>query len=103
MHHRDEAVFRLVSDKLVHDLATLEKEDRRNPADVEFLRCARMLVNVHFVNLDLAFELVGQCVDGRSQGFAGAAPFRPEINHGQALATQDFGVEVVVGRYQNIF
>src|SRR4051812_44184784 len=53
------------SDDLLHDLATLEQQQRGNAADAELERRVRVFVDVQLADEDLAVVIAGELLDGR--------------------------------------
>ena len=64
---RDERVFRLRAEHLVDDFPALEKQDRRNALDLELAQNRGVLIHIHFANLHLSCEVVGQLIDGGTE------------------------------------
>src|SRR5690606_8940849 len=84
------------ADKAVGDLAVAKHHQRRNAADAETFRGARIVVDVDFTNLDRGIFL-RQFFDDRRDLSAGTTPRRPKIDEHSPISLQHFGVEVIVG------
>src|ERR1051325_2299076 len=83
-------------------LAAGEHEDARNAVDAVLGRQILRVVDVQLADLDFADVFGGNAVDGRRQGAAGTAPWRPEIDDDRYLAVDHFGLPVIAGEFQHI-
>src|SRR5438309_1005954 len=79
------------------DVAVLEQHQRRDAADAEFSRHALVLIHVDLGDLQPALVFLGDLVEDRRDGLAGAAPLGPVIHQHRGVRLQDLGVESVVG------
>src|ERR1700736_1321218 len=82
------------SSDLIAQLPVFEKEQRRNGANVVLKGKTLVLVHVHFRDLDRAGLLLRDLVQQWRDHFAGAAPFRPEIDDYGLVAVGDFTVKI---------
>src|SRR2546426_10785377 len=68
------------ADELIDQLAAFEHHQRWNAANTVLGRRLDIVVGVHFVESDLAVELVRQLLDDGRHHAAGTAPRRPEVH-----------------------
>src|SRR5271165_1127491 len=92
---------RHVPHDLVRDLAALEEQQRRNPADPVTRRRRAVLIHVDLRHLQLARIRLGHFVHCRRNHLAGPAPPSPEIHQHRLLALQHFLVEVGIRHFQH--
>ena len=97
-----EFILRCQTDVLTRFLSAREDEHGRDAADAVLLGDFRGLVDVEFADLCFAFVLVGELIDDRRQGFAGAAPRRGEIHEDGLVGLQDLCVEIRTVKNVNI-
>src|SRR5262249_3552665 len=89
-----EVFFLREADDRLDDLAALEDEDGRDPADLELERDVGVFVDVQLADRDLARVLAGERVNRRPEPFAGAAPLRPEIHQHRRTGLQHAVVKI---------
>src|SRR5690606_13376282 len=77
-------------------LAALEHHQRRDSAHAELGRQARVLVDVHLGDLQLALVLGRELLERRADLTAGAAPLRPEIHQDRNIRAEYLGLEGLV-------
>ncbi len=81
---------------LVDNVSTLEQNQGRDGPDTEFTWCGRIVIHIHFGDLDLTVKLLGQFINDRPDGLARATPGGPEVNQaGQGVADHG-GVEITI-------
>jgi len=102
LEHVDVSFLRILTSQHVDDLAVLEKNAGRDPANIVFGRGRRIFIDVEFVDFDFALELASEFVKGRGQRFTWAAPFSPKIDQGQLVRFQNIGFKACVVCRQNI-
>ena len=83
------------ADDLILHFAVLEKQEKRDRANVVFDREIASIVDVDFADLCLVAEFSGELVDDGPDHFAWAAPFGPEIDEDGHGRVDDFGIEIV--------
>jgi len=91
-----EVAFALEADDLLGNLALAENQQCGYRAYAVFGGEVLVIVNVHLADADAAIVLVGQFIKDRRDHFAGAAPFRPEINEDGNGRLQNFLGEVLL-------
>jgi hypothetical protein len=93
----DQMTLRHGADDLFLNLAVLDDQQIGNSSDAVTRRRFGIVVDVYFDHLEPAGILARQLVDERSDGPAGRAPRRPEIDQHRLVGLQDFLVEVRIG------
>ena len=68
------------TDHLIDDLAAFEDQKSRNAHNAVLLSDAALVIYIHLVNFRAARVFLSQLLDGRTDGFARTAPFRPKID-----------------------
>ena len=97
-----EVLLALQPDNLIHDLAVLEEQQRRDGVDAKLDREVLMVVNVDLADLHLAVVLGSQFVENRRDHLARAAPLGPEINEDGLGGLDHFLVKVVGGQRDDV-
>src|SRR3954470_19449559 len=82
-------------------LAALEDHQGRDRHHAIFRRRLRAFVDVQLDDLDLVAHRAGDFVQRRRDHAAGAAPFRPEIDHDRASRLKHLGFEIGVRNLAN--
>jgi len=97
-----EVVLLREPDELLHRLAVLEQDHRRDRADPELGADLAVAVGVDLADLRPAGELLGDLVDRGRQHPARLAPLRPEVHEDRNVGLHDFGLEVRVGEFAHV-
>src|SRR4051794_19877455 len=84
-------------DERLDRLAAPEKDQGRAAPDPKLTHHLRILVDVDLGDLQLAFLLVGDLLQMRSDHLAGLAPLGPEIDEDWRIGLENFGLECAVG------
>src|SRR5256885_5203585 len=80
IEHLFQVVLLRQADNRLDHLTTLEDENRRNAPDLELEGNVGVLIDVELADGHFPRVLRGEGIDGRTEPFARATPFRPEVH-----------------------
>ena len=92
-----EVAFALQPDHLVHHLALVEHQHRRDGADAVLAGQTGMVVDVDLADPGLVGIFAGNFVDQGAEHFARAAPLGPKIHEHGHGGEKDFGFKIFLG------
>ena len=94
--------FLFEADELFCELAFVEDDYCGNCVDIEFDGGFAVVVGVYLADFDFALVVIGDFVYGWAERFAGATPFRPEVDEYGSVALQDFCFKIGIRNFYYI-
>lgn len=83
----------------LNDFAPLEDENRRDGADAVLDGRVRGLIDIDLADRKLALAFIGKLINDWGDHATRPAPGSPEINEDRCSTIENFGPEVVVGKF----
>jgi hypothetical protein len=87
---------------LVHQLAVLEHEHRRDAHDPVAAGDLAILIHVHLADPQAPLIFAGHLLEDRGRQAAGTAPGGPEIHQHGEIRSEHFGLKGIVGHFQRL-
>ena len=81
---------------LINNFAALKEDECRNGADAKSSWGSGVVVHIHFGYNDFAVKFGGQLINNRTNCFAGATPWCPEVDQAGESVADYLGVEFAV-------